>query len=201
MNRIDLTNVLTKDLKLDKRKVKPVLEELSEKERLRERRKRLLELHHKGNPGTISDLAREFGVTEQALYNDWTARDSWLSDIVDLKDMKALSARIIAEYEAIVAECWSSIEQIRTNEAWHSYNGAVKNLTEAVTRMSELLQSMGCLPKVAAEIRVESRTEEAKLEMPPMSKEDAEILIRAEHILADAEQKRNQKDPSFHKLH
>lgn len=149
------------------------------KELIRLRRERLVEYMVTGK-GSIRKLATELGVSADCLYEDWYTRERWLTDFIGLKDVKVLCGKVVAQREMLIRECWSAVEEIRGNEAWHSYNGAVKNLREAIEGYSELLQSMGCVPKVAIAYEVDQKVETSEVKA---SESEVDILNQAASFL------------------
>jgi hypothetical protein len=127
-------------------------------------------------------LAKEFGVSVDCLHIDWTRRGGWLPDLLGLEDVNLLREVVTGQFQAYIEECWAAIQQLKEKGFWHQYNGAMKNLREILVDQSELLQSLGDLPKMAQELKVERVEVNASVA-------DIDVLNKAAGIL-------NQKDGS-----
>lgn len=149
------------------------------REHVRERRRRLVDLHRKGLIGELPALAREFGVAEQSLSNDWARRKDWLPSIVEVKDVAFASAEIVDEFDAVLRECWVGVERTKEAKSWMAYNGCLKNLRELLVCRGEFLQSLGVLPRMASEVKFEHSKEEVKV---PVNRSDSDVLSAAARI-------------------
>ena len=56
---------------------------------LRERREKLLDLRFKGLPMNeiVTDLSKDYNVTESAIYMDWSRRDTWIKEVTEFTDL------------------------------------------------------------------------------------------------------------------
>jgi hypothetical protein len=153
-----------------------------ENESLRERRLRLVEVHRRGLDicKNVALLAEEYGVSSWGLIEDWKVRGRWLPGLVDLSDVPLLKASLVGEFDAVLRECWEGVERMKAAESWHCYNGAVKNLREAVVSRGEFLQSLGVLPKAAVEYRVDSKSEVLEVKL---DESDFDLVNRARKVV------------------
>jgi hypothetical protein len=125
--------------------------------RVLERRRRLFLIHKDGRDVREREeaLAVEYGVSIYALNVDWARRGGWLGDLLGLEDVSLLREVVTGQFQAYIDECWAAIERLKEKGFWHQYNGAMKNLREILVDQSELLQSLGDLPRQAQELKVE----------------------------------------------
>jgi hypothetical protein len=125
-------------------------------------------------------LAKEMGVPESDLYNDWDDRDVWLPAMVGLDDVRLMVAREIVEWRGLVDRCLGMADRFEKDGNRTAANGAVKNARDAKEFLSGLVQSMGFLPKVATEYKVESKAERVEVKA---SDSERDVLNKAASIL------------------
>jgi len=139
-----------------------------------------------GKHGSVQELAKSIDVNAQVLYDDWSCRDRWLPSFLRLREVELLVLDEVAGWQSYVQENLEMARRYDKEGAKSAANKAMKNVREAKGVLADLLQSMGCLPKVAIQYEVENKvqTTEVKCNEP-----DAGVLNKAAAILADAERK------------
>lgn len=142
-----------------------------------------------GKRGSVQDLAKSIGVSAQVLYEDWSCRDRWLPAFLRLREVELLVLDEVAGWQSYVHENLEMARRYDKEGAKSAANTAMKNVREAKGVLSDLLQSMGCLPKVAIQYEVDQKLESVEV---TVSGTDVDYLNKAAGILnkADGRQKR-----------
>jgi len=116
------------------------------------RRQEMVKLRAQGVPlrTIIEDFHSKYGVTETALYIDWSHRKRWIRDVVRLQD-PTLIDEMLEGLKQILPRAWfmhttSANESIRI--------AALKLVKDTYIDIIELLQSLGIIIKVPDKIEV-----------------------------------------------
>jgi hypothetical protein len=162
---------------------------LEHKLQIWERRKEIISLHfHRGlTCETMRNIAEKYGCSYQNVCIDWKRRNHWMHFIVHYDDQEKFTRDLVFEFKAALDECWHIVEMAKAKGTLGPANAAIRNMTEILGKETELLQSMGRLPK-------EPTVLEQKIEQVPVnvSNSDAEILSQAARILNKAESSPNE---------
>jgi hypothetical protein len=153
-----------------------------DKDHIRLRRERLISYMY-GGQGTLRDLAKELGVTEKEIYNDWSRRDSWLDEFLDLRNVRQLSFDVVLGVLDGLQKCRVMVDKYDAEGAKSAANGAMKNFLNGYAMLSTLLQTMGSLPKVAIQYEVDQKIESVEVKA---SESDIDYLNKAANILNKA---------------
>jgi hypothetical protein len=118
--------------------------------KLIERRRKMLRCSLGGDITTcVKRLAREYGVTESALWRDWQRRSEWLGSIGSLDDPIAAAKKLLAEKELVREEAWRIFQKAEENRRWSDNTngmvGALNLVNRTIDQEIELLQSLGQL--------------------------------------------------------
>jgi hypothetical protein len=128
---------------------------------------------------TIRALAKELNCNEWDLYNDWKNRESWLPKHKAGEATEKDVADMVAKFDELVSECWRVLREVRERGGLNALNGALKNLRETLVAQSQLLQSIGYLPKVASEQKIEVKSEQIEFDKVDYTEEEWKLLSEA----------------------
>jgi len=163
------------------------MSEQSHRERVFERRKRLLLLRFRGvtDLESFERLGAEFGVTGHAILEDWSRRDEWIWQILAEENREKLANLLVGEFDALIEECWSVIrkcsDEERSKGYWNAVTNAIRNARETLVEKGRFLQSIGKLPKTPTVLEQKIEYEEIKPE--DVTEMEAETLAKAARIL------------------
>ena len=83
------------------------------KTQVRERRFHMIQEYSKSHSEkkAIESTSKKFGVKKDVLYVDWSRRDRWLKDVIDLKDAGNMICQLLIE----VQSCLQEIDELAKN--------------------------------------------------------------------------------------
>jgi len=135
---------------------------------LLERRTKMLNHLSKQIPiGAIAqDLAREYGVSVDAIYQDHHRLVQWAPHILQLHD-DALAYELVNNIKQVIPNAWFEYKQADNSNA---KIGALRLVVDTTLKLAQLLQSLGKMEKVveAIEFRVRWLNEQDTADSHPV---------------------------------
>jgi predicted DNA-binding protein YlxM (UPF0122 family) len=158
--------------------------------KLRERRKKMLKAHFRGITTSkwISAIAEEYGVSEDAIWQDWKRRQSWLKEVFEMADVIDEINMGMAELSNIKEEAWQTYHLAENAQ---SKAAALKIIACVIRDKIEILQSFGTIYKkplkIESEIELKKRKEIIELlkQYEPIAEK---IVNRGREVSQDASQ-------------
>jgi hypothetical protein len=130
--------------------------------KLRERRKKMLKAHFRGITTSkwIAAIAEEYGVSEDAIWQDWKRRQSWLKEVFEMADVIDEIHMGMAELSNVKEEAWQTYHLAENAQ---SKAAALKIIAGIIRDKIEILQSFGMIYKkplkIESEIELKRRKE------------------------------------------
>jgi hypothetical protein len=131
-------------------------------EKIRERRKKMLKMHFRGIATSkwIEVIAKESNVSEDAIWQDWKRRQTWIKGVFEMADVIDEIHMGMAELSNVKEEAWQTYHLAENAQ---SKAAALKIVAGIIRDKIEILQSFGMIYKkplkIESEVELKKRTE------------------------------------------
>jgi hypothetical protein len=164
---------------------------LNQDDQLHQRRLRTMQAAY-FKTETFTDIEKAYALAPHTIVQDWARRATWLPKFLQLNDAAALQADIIGRWTSY-CDLSMNMAQLYRLDNKHASNEALKNYREGLDHLGNLLQSMGILPKVAQEIKLDESHTDKTIDTTDWTQQERETLTKAAQFLNKAEQNRNSR--------
>jgi hypothetical protein len=103
-------------------------------------------------PEIFRSLSVEYGVSYHAIYTDYKRRDTWQSDILDIKDSRTLALDLVALLNWLKRR---GVLEVLSADNSNARIGAIRTVADIATRIYTILKETGLIDKLPDELKEE----------------------------------------------